>query len=188
MSIDENINSVLTKLVPRSVRPTWDEFGMGHALFAALRSPDPNTQVGACILDFENRIIGSGYNGLPPGCSNNVFPWEREGPLHKTKYAYVVHAERNAIHYCKTNDLTGCRLYVTLFPCHICAQDIVSAKIEEIIYFSDKYHDTDSAAAARFLFDNCRGSRGIPYRQLATPGLVRYAEFLKELFIQPPKP
>lgn len=57
----------------------WDIYFMGIALLSAKRSKDPNTQVGACIVNEDKKIVGVGYNGLPLGCSDEVFPWEREG-------------------------------------------------------------------------------------------------------------
>ena len=73
---------------------SWDEYFMGIAMLAARRSKDPNTQVGACIVSQDNIIISTGYNGMPKGCSDDIFPWDRTGE--ETKYPYVVHAELNA--------------------------------------------------------------------------------------------
>ena len=115
---------------------SWDEYFMGVALLAARRSKDPNTQVGACIVSPENIILSTGYNGLPCCCSDDVFPWEREGA--ETKYPYVVHAELNAILNAGGRVLRGARLYVALFPCNECAKAIIQSGIREIIYFSDK--------------------------------------------------
>ena len=93
----------------------WDEYFMGGAMLAARRSKDPNTQVGACIVSQDNIIISTGYNGMPKGCSDDVFPWERTGE--ETKYPDVGHAERNAILNANGRDLRGSKLYVALFPC-----------------------------------------------------------------------
>ena len=49
---------------------SWDEYFMGVAKLSALRSKDPNTQVGACIVSEDNKILSMGYNGLPRGCSD----------------------------------------------------------------------------------------------------------------------
>ena len=114
---------------------SWDEYFMGVALLAARRSKDPNTQVGACIVSPDNIILSTGYNGLPCCCSDDVFPWEREGA--ETKYPYVVHAELNAILNAGGRVLRGARLYVALFPCNECAKAIIQSGIREIIYFSD---------------------------------------------------
>ena len=119
---------------------SWDEYFMGVALLAARRSKDPNTQVGACIVSPDNIILSTGYNGLPCSCSDDVFPWEREGA--ETKYPYVVHAELNAILNAGGRVLRGARLYVALFPCNECAKAIIQSGIREIIYFSDKYAET----------------------------------------------
>ena len=129
---------------------SWDEYFMGVALLAARRSKDPNTQVGACIVSPENIILSTGYNGLPCCCSDDVFPWEREGA--ETKYPYVVHAELNAVLNANGRDLRGSKLYVALFPCNECAKAIIQSGISEVVYYGDKYHDSDSSVAARFMF------------------------------------
>ena len=122
---------------------SWDEYFMGIALLAARRSKDPNTQVGACIVSDSNIIISTGYNGMPKGCSDDVFPWDRKGENEaETKYPYVVHAELNAILNASGRDLRGSRIYVALFPCNECAKAIIQCGIKEVIYLSDKYHDT----------------------------------------------
>ena len=128
----------------------WDEYFMGIAMLAARRSKDPNTQVGACIVSQDNIILSTGYNGMPKGCSDDEYPWEREGI--DTKYPYVVHAELNAILNAHGRDLQGSRLYVALFPCNECAKAIIQSGISEVVYYGDKYHDSDSSVAARFMF------------------------------------
>ena len=121
----------------------WDEYFMGIAMLAARRSKDPNTQVGACIVSQDNIIISTGYNGMPKGCSDDEFPWDRKGEnAAATKYPYVVHAELNAILNASGRDLRGSRIYVALFPCNECAKAIIQCGIKEVIYLSDKYHDT----------------------------------------------
>ena len=120
----------------------WDEYFMGIAMLAAKRSKDPNTQVGACIVSQDNIIISTGYNGMPKGCSDDVFPWDREGQQDMTKYPYVVHAELNAILNANGRDLRGSRIYVALFPCNECAKAIIQSGIKEVLYLSDKYKDT----------------------------------------------
>ena len=121
----------------------WDEYFMGIAMLAARRSKDPNTQVGACIVSDDNISISTGYNGMPKGCSDDVFPWDRKGENEaETKYPYVVHAELNAILNASGRDLRGSRIYVALFPCNECAKAIIQCGIKEVIYLSDKYHDT----------------------------------------------
>ncbi len=128
---------------------SWDEYFMGVALLASMRSKDPSTQVGACIVDDQNRILSTGYNGFPQGCSDDEYPWERDGEGENTKYPYVVHAELNAILNAGGRSLKGARIYVALFPCNECAKAIIQSGISEIIYLSDKYHDTDSMKASR---------------------------------------
>lgn len=140
---------------------SWDEYFMGVANLSALRSKDDTSQVGACIVNERNRIIGIGYNGMPYGCDDNLFPWTREGGFLDTKYAYVVHAEANAILNSST-DLAGSRIYVTLFPCNECAKLIIQSGIKEVIYLEDKYHDMEIFTASRKLFD----AAGVKQRQL----------------------
>ena len=122
---------------------SWDEYFMGIAMLAACRSKDPNTQVGACIVSEDNIIISTGYNGMPKGCSDDEFPWDRKGENEAaTKYPYVVHAELNAILNANGRNLQGSRIYVALFPCNECAKAIIQSGIKEVIYLSDKYNDT----------------------------------------------
>ena len=125
----------------------WDEYFMGVAMLAARRSKDPNTQVGACIVSDDNIIISTGYNGMPKGCSDDEFPWDRTGE--ETKYPYVVHAELNAILNANGRDLRGSRLYVALFPCNECAKAIIQSGVKEVIYLSDKYSGTPMHAASK---------------------------------------
>ena len=139
---------------------TWDEYFMGVAMLAARRSKDPNTQVGACIVSPDNIIISTGYNGLPNGCSDDEYPWEREGE--ETKYPYVVHAELNAILNANGRDLRGSRLYVALFPCNECAKAIIQAGVKEVLYLSDKYASTAATRASKRMLE----SAGVTYRQL----------------------
>lgn len=124
---------------------TWDEYFMGVALLAAERSKDPNTQVGACIVK-DNIILSTGYNGFPRGCSDDAFPWEREGE--RNKYTYVVHAELNAILNSNV-PLNGATLYVSLFPCNECAKAIIQSGIKKVVYISDKYKDLPSTKASK---------------------------------------
>ena len=141
---------------------SWDEYFMGVALLAAQRSKDPNTQVGACIVSQDNIILSTGYNGLPNGCSDDEFPWERQGE--ETKYPYVVHAELNAILNSGGRVLKGAKLYVALFPCNECAKAIIQSGIREVIYLSDKYADTDNVRASKRMLHIA----GVTYRQLDT--------------------
>lgn len=140
---------------------TWDQYFMGVAKLSALRSKDPNTKVGACIVNEKKRIVGIGYNGLPYGCSDDEFPWERDGDFLETKYPYVVHAEPNAI-LNSTNKLDNATLYVTLFPCNECAKLIIQSGIKEIVYVSDKYNGSnDNVASKRML-----AAAGVKCRQM----------------------
>lgn len=126
---------------------SWDEYFMSVALLASMRSKDPNTQVGACIVGDDKRIISTGYNGFPRGCSDDEFPWNREGE--ETKYPYVVHAELNAILNAGGRSLAGSTLYVALFPCNECAKAIIQAGIKTVVYLSDKYDGTPSVCASK---------------------------------------
>lgn len=132
---------------------SWDEYFMAVAILSGQRSKDPNTQVGACVANDRNKIVGVGYNGFPWGCSDDELPWDREGSYLDTKYPYVCHAELNAVLNSITPDLRGCRLYVALFPCNECTKVIIQAGIREIIYLSDKYKDSDSVRASKIMLD-----------------------------------
>ena len=132
---------------------SWDEYFMAVALLSGQRSKDPNTQVGACVANEQNKIVGVGYNGFPWGCSDDDLPWAREGDWLDTKYPYVCHAELNAVLNSITLDLRRCRLYVALFPCNECTKVIIQAGIREIVYLSDKYRDTDSVRAAKLMLE-----------------------------------
>ena len=138
----------------------WDEYFMGVAMLAARRSKDPNTQVGACIVSQDTIIISTGYNGMPKGCSDDEFPWERTGE--ETKYPYVVHAELNAILNANGRDLRGSRIYVALFPCNECAKAIIQSGVREVIYLSDKYATTPTTLASKRMLD----AAGVRYTQL----------------------
>ena len=128
---------------------SWDEYFMGVAALASMRSKDPNTQVGACIVSNDNKILSMGYNGFPIGCSDDQFPWEREGEDLETKYVYTVHSELNAILNYRGGSLEGAKMYVTLFPCNECAKAIIQAGIRELIYGDDKYADTAAVLASK---------------------------------------
>ena len=135
---------------------------MGVAMLASLRSKDPSTQVGACIIDGDKRILSTGYNGFPQGCSDDEFPWNRDESKGDTKYQYVVHAELNAVLNASGKNLAGATIYVCLFPCHECAKAIIQSGIKEVIFLSDKYHETSSMGASRKMLD----AAGVKYRQL----------------------
>lgn len=132
---------------------SWDDYFMGIAILSGMRSKDPSTQVGACVVDKDNRIVSIGYNGFINGCSDDDFPWSREGEFLETKYPYVVHAEQNAILNARGKSLEGCRIYVNLFPCHECARNIIQSGIKEVYYLSDKYAQTDSTKASKYMFE-----------------------------------
>ena len=139
---------------------SWDEYFMGIAMLAAKRSKDPSTQVGACIVSQDNIIVSTGYNGMPKGCSDDEFPWDRTGE--DTKYPYVVHAELNAILNANGRDLRGSRLYVALFPCNECAKAIIQSGVREVVYLSDKYAGTKENTASKRMLD----AAGVKYTRL----------------------
>ncbi len=140
---------------------TWDAYFMGIALLSAQRSKDSNTQVGSCIVNQDNKILSMGYNGMPTGCHDDEMPWSREGDTLNSKYAFVCHAELNAILNYSGGSLKGTRIYSTLFPCNECAKAIIQSGIREVIYLSDKYADTDGVRASKRMFDLV----GIKYRE-----------------------
>ena len=127
---------------------SWDEYFMGLAHLSALRSKDPNTQVGAAIIDENHRVVSVGYNGFPKGCSDDEFPWSRSGGVLNSKYAFVVHAELNAI-LNSPRSVSGCTIYVSLFPCNECAKAIIQSGIKRIVYESDKYADSETTIASK---------------------------------------
>ena len=142
---------------------SWDEYFMGVSLLAAGRSKDPGTQVGACIVDANNRILSTGYNGFPYGCSDDEYPWSREGACaSETKYPFVVHAELNAILNASGKSLAGARIYVGLFPCNECAKAIIQSGIREVVYLSDKYENDPMTQASKRMMR----SAGVKMRQL----------------------
>ncbi|MDP0488884.1 MAG: dCMP deaminase family protein [Fusobacterium sp. JB021] len=140
---------------------SWDQYFMGIALLSAKRSKDPSTQVGACIVNSDNKIVGVGYNGLPRGCSDDEFSWERNGEYLNTKYPFVCHAELNAI-LNSIKNLKDCTIYVGLFPCNECSKSIIQSGIKEIVFLSEKYKDTPSDIASKKMLDMA----GVKYRKL----------------------
>ena len=162
---------------------SWDDYFMGIALLAAKRSKDPSTQVGACIVSGsshdaanENTILSVGYNGLPLGCSDDEFPWERDGDFLDTKYPFVVHAELNAILNARGKSLVGARIYVALFPCNECCKAIIQCGIKEVIYLSDKYADTDAVKASKKMF----AAAGVKLTQLVPQSTKIELSFIQE--------
>ncbi len=132
---------------------SWDEYFMGIALLSAQRSKDNSTQVGACIVSPQRKILSLGYNGMPTGCNDDEMPWGRTGNPLDTKYLYVCHAELNAILNADIGSLRGATVYVTLFPCNECAKAIIQTGIAEVVYLDDKYHDTDGTRASRRMLE-----------------------------------
>lgn len=140
---------------------TWDEYFMGVAMLSGMRSKDPSTQVGACIVSADNKILSMGYNGFPNGCSDDAFPWQRDGEPLDNKYFYSTHSELNAILNYRGGSLEGAKLYVSLFPCNECAKAIIQCGIKTIIYDCDKYHNTPSVIASKRMLD----AAGVRYYQ-----------------------
>lgn len=142
---------------------SWDEYFMGVAQLSSMRSKDPNTQVGACIVSNDNKILSMGYNGFPVGCSDEEFPWDRDGEDDlDTKYPFVTHSELNAILNYRGGSLEGTKLYVSLFPCNECAKAIIQAGIKTVVYDSDKYLGTAANRASKRMFD-AAGVAYVPY-------------------------
>ena len=142
---------------------SWDEYFMGVASLSAKRSKDPNTQVGACIVSQDNKILSMGYNGLPTGCSDDEFPWNRESEdPYDNKYFYSTHSELNAILNYRGGSLEGAKIYVTLFPCNECAKAIIQCGIKKVIYGDDKYGVTSAVKASKRMM-KAAGVEFIPY-------------------------
>ena len=139
---------------------SWDEYFMGIAVLSAKRSKDPSTQVGACIVNTDNRITSVGYNGMPRCCSDDEFPWDKNDNPLDSKYLYVCHAELNAILNCDRGNVRDCICYTTLFPCNECAKAIIQSGMSEVVYMEDKYADSDSVVASKKMFDTA----GVKYR------------------------
>ena len=147
----------------------WDQYFMGVAVLSAKRSKDPNTQVGACLVNKDKRIVGIGYNGFPRHIDDDSFPWTDKEKLSESKYAYVVHAEANAI-LNATQSLVDATIYVTLFPCHECVKLLIQSGITEFIYYSDKYNDTESNIAAKKMLD----AASIKYRKFSEVDFIKW--------------
>ena len=145
---------------------SWDEYFMGVAKLSGMRSKDPNSQVGCCIVSQDNKILSMGYNGFPIGCSDDEFPWAREGEELNTKYFYVTHSELNAILNYRGGSLEGAKIYVSLFPCNECAKAIIQAGIKTIVYGCDKYEDTPAVKASKRMLD----AAGVRYYQYNKTG------------------
>lgn len=154
----------MIKMRKRDDYINWDEYFMGIAQLSGMRSKDPHTQVGACIVSPDNKILSMGYNGFPIGCSDDEFPWDREGEFADTKYPHVTHGEMNAILNYRGGSLEGTKLYVSLFPCNECAKAIIQAGIRTVVYDSDKYAGTPSNRAAKRMFD-AAGVNYVQYRK-----------------------
>lgn len=151
---------------------SWDEYFMGVAQLSGMRSKDPNTQVGACIVSRDNKILSMGYNGFPNGCSDEAFPWAREGEEPETKYLFVTHSELNAILNYRGGSLEGTKLYVSLFPCNECAKAIIQAGIRTVVYDSDKYKGTPGNLASKRMFD-AAGVTYVPYSRTGREVKIR---------------
>ena len=145
---------------------SWDEYFMGIALLSSMRSKDPSTQVGACIVNSEKRILSMGYNGMPRCCSDDEFPWDKNESALDSKYLYVCHAELNAILNCASGNVRGCTVYTTLFPCNECAKAIIQSGIAEVVYMSDKYAESDSVLASKRMF----ATAGVKFREYNISG------------------
>ncbi len=146
----------------------WDQYFMGIALLSAKRSKDPHTQVGAALVTDDKRIVGIGYNGFPRHIDDDLFPWAPDDKLSESKYAYVVHAEANAI-LNATRSLENTTLYVTLFPCHECVKLLIQSGVKEIVFFEDKYNNTESDKAAKKMLDAAK----MTYRKFSDVDFIK---------------
>lgn len=108
-------------------RLSWDEYGILIARAASSRSEDPYFQVGACVLRIDHSIASVGYNGAAPGVE---LPWNDRD----ARRGFVIHAEVNALRYCKPPDTRGGYLYCTHHPCHECIKVIASYGIRDVIW------------------------------------------------------
>ena len=160
LETDFNANNTLK----RNNYLSWDEYFMSVALLSAQRSKDPSRQVGACVVNPDNKIVSVGYNGLPVGCDDDRFPWGKQGGFLETKYAYVCHAEMNAVVNRNSAAVNGCRIYVTLFPCNECTKLLIQSGIKEVIYGTDNYHDEKQFVASRRMLK----SAGVSERRFTT--------------------
>jgi dCMP deaminase len=142
----------------------WEDTFMAIASVVRLRSKDPSTQVGACVVSSDHRILSLGYNGAPNRFDDDNFPWAREGEPLDTKYPYVVHAERNAILNFRGSlrEFEGATVFVTHFPCNECAKEIVQAGISEVVYLKDEKNDTLEVKASKRIFLET----GVTFRQI----------------------
>lgn len=157
---------------------SWDEYFMGVSLLASMRSKDPSTQVGACIVSDDNKIMSVGYNGFPRGCSDDEFPWDRSADnQNDTKYPFVCHAELNAILNAGGQSLVGARIFVALFPCNECAKAIIQSGIKEVIYISDKYADTPSTKASKKMLS----AAGVKLTQFSSPKSIKISFDVNEI-------
>ncbi len=152
------------KITKRKDYISWDDYFMGVAVLSSKRSKDPSTQVGACIVDENHKIVGVGYNGFPIGCSDELLPWNRTGDFIDTKYPFICHAELNAILNSDRPNLKNCTIYIALFPCNECAKAIIQSGIREVVYLSDKYAETGAVKASKIMFEQT----GVKTRQLIT--------------------
>lgn len=163
---DRRSERLVNRMAKREGYISWDEYFMSVAKLSSMRSKDPNTQVGACIVSENNKILSMGYNGFPIGCSDDEFPWERDGEPLDTKYLYVTHSELNAILNYRGGSLDGARIYVTLFPCNECAKAIIQAGIKEVVYDSDKYDGSTNVTASKHMLSTA----GVKLRQYQRTG------------------
>ena len=156
---------------------SWDEYFMALAQICALRSKDPNTRVGACLVDENNKVISLGYNGMPIGCEDKKMPWGKDSSIYlETKYPFVCHAELNAIINSKGKIFKEAVIYTTLFPCNECAKAIIQSEIKKVIYKENKYEDEDSFKAAKHMFDlvGIKYEKYVVKRKMITLNLLLY--------------
>ncbi len=145
---------------------SWDEYFMGVCKLSGMRSKDPTSQIVACIVSQYNKILSMGYNGFPEGCSDDEFPWTKNGDELESKFLYVTHSELNAILNYRGGSLEGSKLYVSRFPCNECAKAIIQSGIKTIVFEYEKHSDRADVVASKRMLN----AAGVNYYQYEPTG------------------
>lgn len=138
-------------------RPSWDEYFMSIAILASTRASCQHVRAGSVIV-LDNRIIGTGYNGVPPGVKSNCLEsgcykekvGERYGESFGSRKCMGVHAEMNALANLSREIHKGATLYVTIFPCPACAKNLLAYNIRRVVYTGE--YDPEEANLSMKLF------------------------------------
>ena len=129
-----------------SPKITWEEYALRIAEVASLRSEDPYKKVGACALDFSNRVIGVAYNGLSPGLNVDISFWKNRDE----RRPYMIHAEANLLSLFRRGECA--LLACTLLPCSCCASMISAYGIKKVVY--KEVYNRDTMAIKIFEFNS----------------------------------